>query len=151
MRANVYFTREITPEKVVELYRALGVELPGKVAVKVHSGEKGNQNFLRPEFWCPMVEEVHGTIVECNTAYKGKRYYNNDHREVIKEHGFPSIAPVIIMDSVADVKIPVGPKAKHLKYDLVGEAFNDYDFLICLSHFKGHQMGASGVQSRTSR
>ena len=69
MRANVYFTREITPEKVVELYRALGVELPGKVAVKVHSGEKGNQNFLRPEFWCPMVEEVHGTIVECNTAY----------------------------------------------------------------------------------
>ena len=68
MRANVYFTREITPEKVVELYRALGVELPGKVAVKVHSGEKGNQNFLRPEFWCPMVEEVHGTIVECNTG-----------------------------------------------------------------------------------
>ena len=92
MRANVYFTREITPEKVVELYRALGVELPGKVAVKVHSGEKGNQNFLRPEFWCPMVEEVHGTIVECNTAYGdaagGVRDHTESHRKLLQEHGW---------------------------------------------------------------
>lgn len=141
---KVYFIKEITPESLIRIYKALGLPADGKVAVKISTGEKGNPNYLKPELIGDFVKLVDGTIVECNTAYKGKRYYNNDHREVIKEHGFPSIAPVIIMDSVADVKIPVGPKAKHLKYDLVGEAFNDYDFLICLSHFKGHQMGGFG-------
>ena len=119
MRANVYFTREITPEKVVELYRALGVELPGKVAVKVHSGEKGNQNFLRPEFWCPMVEEVHGTIVECNTAYGdaagGVRDHTESHRKLLQEHGWTKYFDVDLMDAEGpDVVWPI-PNGKVLK------------------------------------
>ena len=143
MRANVYFTREITPEKVVELYRALGVELPGKVAVKVHSGEKGNQNFLRPEFWCPMVEEVHGTIVECNTAYGGRRSSSEEHWKAIEEHGFKAIAPCDIMDEEGDMAIPV-TGGKHLKENYVGTHLKNYDSILMLSHFKGHAMAGLG-------
>ena len=102
MNSKVYFTREITPEKVVELYHALGVQLPGKVAVKVHSGEKGNQNFLRPEFWRPMVEEVHGTVVECNTAYgdatAGVRDHTEAHRKLLEEHGWTKYFDVDLME-----------------------------------------------------
>ena len=103
MKAKVFFTREITPEKVVELYRALGAELPGKVAVKVHSGEQGNQNFLHPEFWRPMVEAVHGTVVECNTAYGdasgGVRDHTESHRKLLEEHGWTKYFPVDLLDA----------------------------------------------------
>ena len=112
MPAKVFFTRELTPEKVVELYRALGVELPGKVAVKVHSGEKGNQNFLRPEFWRPMVEAVRGTIVECNTAYGdatgGVRDNTESHLKLIEEHGWNKYFPVDLLDALGpDVVWPI--------------------------------------------
>ena len=120
----------------MELYRALGVELPGKVAVKVHSGEKGNQNFLRPEFWCPMVEEVHGTIVECNTAYAGRRSSSEEHWKAIEEHGFKAIAPCDIMDEEGDMAIPV-TGGKHLKENYVGTHLKNYDSILMLSHFKG--------------
>lgn len=116
MRANVYFTRETTPEKVVELYRALGVELPGKVAVKVHSGEKGNQNFLRPEFWRPMVEAVRGTIVECNTAYGdatgGVRDNTESHLKLIEEHGWNKYFPVDLLDARAPMWCGLSPTGK---------------------------------------
>ena len=98
MKSKVYFTREITPEAVVKLYRAVGIQLPGKVAVKVHSGEKGNQNFLRPEFWKPMVDKIKGTIVECNTAYQGSRTETQMHYQVAEDHGYTEIADVVIMD-----------------------------------------------------
>ena len=148
MRANVYFTREITPEKVVELYRALGVELPGKVAVKVHSGEKGNQNFLRPEFWCPMVEEVHGTIVECNTAYGdaagGVRDHTESHRKLLQEHGWTKYFDVDLMDAEGpDVVWPI-PNGKVLKENHVGKHILHYDSMLVLAHFKGHPMGGYG-------
>ena len=105
MESEVYFTRDITPEKVVEAYSRLGIDLPGKVAVKVHSGEKGNQNFLRPGFWKPMVDRVHGTIVECNTAYSGNRSNTESHRRAIAERGFTEIAPVDIMDEEGNLFI----------------------------------------------
>jgi len=148
MRANVYFTREITPEKVVELYRALGVELPGKVAVKVHSGEKGNQNFLRPEFWCPMVEEVHGTIVECNTAYGdaagGVRDHTESHRKLLQEHGWTKYFDVDLMDAEGpDVVWPI-PNGKVLKENHVGKHILHYESRLVLAHFKGHPMGGYG-------
>lgn len=136
MRANVYFTRETTPEKVVELYRTLGVELPGKVAVKVHSGEKGNQNFLRPEFWRPMVEEVHGTIVECNTAYGdaagGVRDHTESHRKLLEEHGWTRYFDVDLMDAEGpDVVWPI-PNGKVLKENHVGKHILNYDAMLVL-------------------
>ena len=148
MRANVYFTREITPEKVVELYRALGVELPGKVAVKVHSGEKGNQNFLRPEFWRPMVEAVRGTIVECNTAYGdatgGVRDNTESHLKLIEEHGWNKYFPVDLLDAQGpDVVWPI-PHGKILKENHLGKNILHYDSMLVLAHFKGHPMGGYG-------
>ena len=127
MKAKVYFTREITPEKVVELYHRLGVELPGKVAVKVHSGEKGNQNFLRPEFWKPMVEEVNGTIVECNTAYGdaagGVRDHTEAHMKLMEEHGWTQHFDVDIMDAEGpDIVWPI-PNGKILKETIWGKIF----------------------------
>ena len=143
MKSKVYFSREITPEKVVEMYHALGVELPGKVAVKVHSGEKGNQNFLRPEFWKPMVEEVHGTIVECNTAYGGRRANTAMHYQVAEDHGYTSIADVDIMDENGSMTLPVNG-GSNLTENYVGADFADYDYYIVLSHFKGHSMAGYG-------
>ena len=148
MKANVYFTREITPEKVVELYRALGVELPGKVAVKVHSGEKGNQNFLRPEFWRPMVEAVHGTVVECNTAYGdaagGVRDHTESHRRLLEEHGWTKYFNVDLMDAQGpDVVWPI-PGGKILKEDHLGRNIENYDSMLVLAHFKGHPAGGYG-------
>ena len=148
MKSKVYFTREITPEKVVELYRALGVELPGKVAVKVHSGEKGNQNFLRPEFWRPMVEAVQGTIVECNTAYGdasgGVRDNTESHLKLLEEHGWNLYFPVDLMDAEGpDLVWPI-PKGKILKENLVGKHIANYDSMLVLAHFKGHPMGGYG-------
>ena len=147
-KAKVYFSREITPEKVVELYRALGVELPGKVAVKVHSGEKGNQNFLHPEFWRPMVEEVGGTIVECNTAYGdasgGVRDNTESHLKLIEEHGWNRCFDVDLMDAEGpDLVWPI-PNGKVLKENLVGKNIVNYDSMLVLAHFKGHPMGGYG-------
>ncbi len=148
MKSKVYFTKEITPEKVVEMYRALGVELPGKVAAKVHSGEKGNQNFLRPDFWKPMVEAVDGTIVECNTAYGkafvGVRDYTDEHRKLIEYHGWNRLFHVDLMDAEGpDLVWPV-ENGKILKTNTVGKNIANYDSMLVLAHFKGHPMGGYG-------
>ena len=148
MKAKVYFTREITPEKVVEMYDAMGVELPGKMAVKVHSGEKGNQNFLRPEFWRPMVDKVQGTIVECNTAYgdatTGVRDNTPEHLKLIEEHGWTKYFDVDLMDAEGpDVTWPI-PDGKILKENKLGKHIENYDSMLVLAHFKGHPMGGYG-------
>ncbi len=148
MKSKVYFTREITPEKVVEMYNALGVELPGKVAVKVHSGEKGNQNFLRPEFWKPMVDKIKGTIVECNTAdgdaAGGVRDNTPSHLQLLEEHGWTKYFDVDLMDAEGpDVVWPV-PGGKILKENKLGKHIENYDSMLVLAHFKGHPMGGYG-------
>ena len=148
MKANVYFTREITPESVVRLYQALGIALPGKVAVKVHSGEKGNQNFLHPEFWKPMVEEVHGTVVECNTAYGdasgGVRDNTESHRRLLEEHGWTKYFEVDLMDAEGpDVVWPI-LNGKILRENRLGKHIETYDSMLVLAHFKGHPMGGYG-------
>ena len=145
MKSEVYFIREISPENVVKLYRALGIELPGKVAVKVHSGEKGNQNFLHPEFWKPMVEEVRGTIVECNTAYGdaagGVRDNTPSHLKLLEEHGWTKLFKVDLMDAEGpDVVLPI-PNGKILKQNLVGKDLLNYDSMLVLAHLKSHPMG----------
>lgn len=143
-KANVYFTKKITPETVIEMYRKLGIELPGKVAVKVHSGEKGNQNYLHPEFMRPMVEYVKGTIVECNTAYEGERNYTDKHRALMAEHGWTEYFDVDIMDSEKpDLKLEI-PEGKAIKENFVGKHMENYDSMLVLSHFKGHPMGGYG-------
>ena len=148
MKSKVYFSREITPEKVVELYRALGVNLSGKVAVKVHSGEKENQNFLRPEFWKPMVDEVHGTIVECNTAYgdatTGVRDHTESHLKLIEEHGWSKYFDVDLMDAEGPDVVWQIPNGKVLKENHVGKNIVNYDSMLVLAHFKGHPMGGYG-------
>lgn len=148
MKSKVYFSREITPEKVVELYRALGVNLSGKVAVKVHSGEKGNQNFLRPEFWKQMVDEVHGTIVECNTAYgdatTGVRDHTESHLKLIEEHGWSKYFDVDLMDAEGPDVVWQIPNGKVLKENHVGKNIVNYDSMLVLAHFKGHPMGGYG-------
>ena len=148
MTAKVYFSKEITPEKVVALYRALGVELPGRVAAKVHSGEKGNQNFLRPDFWKPMVEAVKGTIVECNTAYGdafgGVRDHTDSHRKLIEYHGWSQVFDVDLMDAEGPDLVWEIPDGKVLKENLVGKNIVNYDSMLVLAHFKGHPMGGYG-------
>ena len=149
MASKVFFSKEITPEKVVEMYRLLGRELPGKVAVKVHSGEKGNQNFLRPEFWTPMVDAVQGTIVECNTAYGdaagGVRDHTESHRKLIEYHGWNKVfGSVDIMDAEGpDLVWPI-PNGKVLKENHLGKNILNYDSMLVLAHFKGHPMGGYG-------
>ncbi len=143
-KTKVYFTKEITPEAVIKMYKALGKELPGKVAVKVHSGEKGNQNYLRPEFMRPMVEAVNGTIVECNTAYDGARNSTKKHRQLMEEHGWSKYFKVDLMDAEKpDLILPVSG-GKVLKENAVGKTMANYDSLLVLSHFKGHPMGGYG-------
>ena len=148
MKSKVYFSRELTPEKVVEMYRALGIELPGKVAVKLHSGEKGNQNFLTPEFWKPMIDEVNGTVVECNTAYGkafgGVRDYTQEHLALIEEHGWSRFFTVDLMDAEGpDLVWPV-ENGFVLKENRVGKNIVNYDSMLVLAHFKGHPMGGFG-------
>ena len=148
MKAKVYFTRDITPEKVVELYNKLGVQLPGKVAVKVHSGEKGNQNYLHPEFWKPMVEAVHGTIVECNTAYGdasgGVRDNTDSHWKLLEEHDWTKYFDVDLMDAEGPDVVWDIPNGKVLKKNVVGKDILNYDSMLVLAHFKGHPMGGYG-------
>lgn len=143
-KAKVYFTKEITPETVIKMYQMLGVELPGKVAVKVHSGEKGNQNYLRPEFMRPMVEAVNGTVVECNTAYEGARNSTQKHKQLIEAHGWNRYFDVDLMDAQGpDLELPI-PNGKVLQTNYVGKTLADYDSMLVLSHFKGHPMGGYG-------
>ena len=142
-KSTVYFIKDITPENVVKIYEKLGKELIGKVAVKVHSGEKGNQNYLHPEFMRPIVEHVHGTIVECNTAYEGARNTTEKHQQLIKDHGWTDYFPVDIMDAEADTTLEI-PNGKIIKQNFVGQNLNNYDSMLVLSHFKGHPMGGYG-------
>lgn len=142
-KSTVYFIKDITPENVVKIYEKLGKELTGKVAVKVHSGEKGNQNYLHPEFMRPIVEHVHGTIVECNTAYEGARNTTEKHQQLIKDHGWTDYFPIDIMDTEADTTLEI-PNGKIIKQNFVGQKLNNYDSMLVLSHFKGHPMGGYG-------
>lgn len=140
---KVYFTKEITPESLVKIYKALGVEAKGRVAVKISTGEGGNNHYLKPTLIRNLVDEVNGTIVECCTAYGGSRQDPKKHWETIHEHGFDSIFAVDLMDEFGDIRIPIKDK-KHLKYDIVGNHLPNYDFMINLAHFKGHAMGGFG-------
>ena len=144
MKSKVFFSREITPEKVVELYRAAGKELPGRVAVKVHSGEEGNQNFLHPDFWAPMVEAVNGTIVECNTAYAGSRNTTEKHMATMEKHGWSKYFKVDLLDAEGPDLVLDIPDGKRIKKNYVGKDIVNYDSLLVLSHFKGHPMGGYG-------
>lgn len=144
MASKVLFTREISPEKVIELYKALGRELCGKVAIKLHSGEVGNQNFLRPEFWKPMIDSIGGTVVETNTAYGGKRDTSEDHWKTIELHGWNRYFEMDIMDEEGpDTALPI-PNGKLLKQNLVGKHMANYDSMLVLAHFKGHPMAGFG-------
>ena len=145
-KSKVYFTKEITPENVVKLYEHLGVKLPGKVAVKVHSGEEGNQNFLHPEFMRPMIEEVDGTVVECNTAYDGARDTTEKHEKLMAAHGWTEYFDVDIMDAdgpSSDIIFPI-ENGRVLKENRVGGHLANYASMLVLSHFKGHPMGGFG-------
>ena len=149
MKSKVFFSSEITAEKVVELFHAAsddlpGGILPGKVAVKLHSGEPGNQNFLKPEFWQPVVNVVHGTVVECNTAYDGGRNTTEKHRETMEKHGWSKHFTVDIMDAEGPDAELLIPNGKRIKKVQVGKNMLNYDSMLVLSHFKGHPMGGFG-------
>lgn len=144
MAEKVYFTREITPGKVLELYKMCGKQLDGKVAVKLHSGEVGNQNFLRPDFWKSVIDYVGGTVVECNTAYDGERNTTEKHFRTIKKHGWDEYFDVDLMDAEGpDMELEI-PNGKVIKKNYVGKTLADYDSMLVLSHFKGHPMGGYG-------
>ena len=144
MKSKVYFTREITPAAVLRLYKALGKDLTGNIAIKVHSGEKGNQNFLRPAFWKDIVDHVGGTIVECNTAYEGTRDTTERHVQLLKDHGWSDMYPVDLLDAQGpDLELAV-PNGKKIKKNFVGKDIKNYDATLILSHFKGHPMGGFG-------
>ncbi len=143
-KSKVYFIKEITPENIIRIYEALGKKLEGKVAVKMHSGEKGNQNYLRPEFVQGIVKHVNGTVVECNTAYEGARNTTEKHRKLIEEHEWTKYFPFDLMDAEGpDMELDI-PNGKVLKKNYVGKNLANYDSLLVLSHFKGHAMGGYG-------
>lgn len=143
-KSKVYFTKEITPESVVKMFDTLGMELPGKVAVKLHSGEKGNQNYLRPEFVKTIVEHVKGTVVECNTAYPGERDTTEKHIKLMEDHGWTKYFDVDIMDAEGpDLELDI-PNGQKIKKSFLGKNIKNYDSMLVLSHFKGHPMGGFG-------
>lgn len=143
MKSKVYFTREISSEKLLEIYKKLGVELKGKVAVKVHSGEKGNQNYLKPLFYKDIIDYVKGTVVECNTAYDGERNTSEKHLKLLEEHEWSKYYNIDLLDKDAELELPV-KEGKHLKVNYVGKNIENYDSMLVLSHFKGHPMGGFG-------
>ena len=144
MKSKVYFTNEITPQSVLALYKMLGKTLSGNIALKVHSGEEGNQNFLRPEFWKDVVDFVGGTIVECNTAYDGARSTAQRHRVLMKKHGWSDMYPVDLLDAQGpDLELAI-PQGVQIKKNFVGKDIVNYDSCLVLSHFKGHPMGGYG-------
>lgn len=142
-QSKVYMTKEISPESLVRIYKALGVPATGRVAIKISTGEQGGNNYLKPTLIRNLVDEVNGTLVECCTAYGGSRQDKKKHWETVHNHGFDSIAAVDIMDEYGQMRIPVQDK-KHIKYDIVGDHLAHYDFMINLAHFKGHAMGGFG-------
>lgn len=142
-KSKVFFSSNITPETVISLYNALGIKLQGNIAVKVHSGEKGNQNFIKPDFWQPIINKLKGTIVECNTAYEGERNVTAKHWETMKNHGWTDIAKVDIMDEEGEIELPIA-NGKKIKKNFVGNHIKNYDSMLVLSHFKGHPMGGFG-------
>lgn len=144
MASKVMFTYDINKENVLKLYEAFGIELKGKIAVKLHSGEPGNQNFIQPEFWEPIIRKLNGTVVECNTAYPGRRNTTKAHLEVFKEHGWSRYFDVDLADIEDDDIILDIPNGKVIKKDYIGNHFKNYDSMIILSHFKGHPMGGYG-------
>ena len=144
MKSKVYFTRIITPEKVLEMYEVLGKELIGKIAVKLHSGEEGNQNFLKPDFWRPIIDKLNGTVVECNTAYEGSRNTTEKHLKTIEKHGWSKYFDVDLMDAEGPDMILDIPEGKVIQKNYVGKDMENYDGMIVLSHFKGHPMGGYG-------
>lgn len=144
MTSKVFFSRDITPQKVVEMYGLAGKELTGRVAVKLHSGEEGNQNFLKPEFWKPMIEYVNGTVVECNTAYEGSRNTTEKHLLTLEKHGWSKLFKVDLLDAEGpDLELSI-PKGKVIQKNFVGKNLAEYDSMLVLSHFKGHPMGGYG-------
>lgn len=144
MKSVVYFCKDLRPESVLNLYKQLGKELTGRVAIKVHSGEEGNPNFLRPEFWKPVVDFVGGTIVECNTAYEGARNTTERHKRLLKKHGWSDMYPVDLLDAQGpDLVLPI-PDGQVIKQNFVGKDLEHYDSALVLSHFKGHPMGGFG-------
>ena len=143
-KAKVYFTKEITPESVVKMYEKLGVSLPGKVAVKLHSGEEGNQNYIRPEFVKAMVDAVNGTVVECNTAYDGQRDTTEKHLKLMESHGWSKYFDVDLLDAEGPDMVLDIPGGKRIKKNYVGKNIKNYDSVLVLSHFKGHPMGGYG-------
>ena len=143
-KSKVYFTKEITPEAIVKIYEELKIELSGKVAIKLHSGEKGNQNYLRPEFVKPIIEKLKGTVVECNTAYSGARNETEKHKKLMEEHGWSKYFDVDIMDAEQpDLEIEI-PNGNKIKKNILGKNIQNYDSMLILSHFKGHPMGGYG-------
>ena len=144
MKSTVYFSRTITPDAVLRLYKLVGKELPGKVAVKVHSGEKGNQNFLHPDFWKEIIDYVGGTVVECNTAYEGARNTTPKHLALLEDHGWNRYFTVDLLDAQGpDLELPI-PGGKMIHKNFVGKDIANYDSMLVLSHFKGHPMGGYG-------
>ena len=144
MASKVFFSREITPEKVVEMYQLADKKLSGKVAVKLHSGEEGNQNFLRPEFWKPMIEYIDGTVVECNTAYEGSRNTTQKHLKTMEMHGWSKHFRIDLLDGEGpDLELAI-PEGKRIQKNFVGKNIVNYDSMLVLSHFKGHPMGGYG-------
>ncbi|MCI9562096.1 MAG: DUF362 domain-containing protein [Clostridia bacterium] len=144
MSAKVYFSRKITPEAVAELYDLLGKRLDGKVAVKLHSGEVGNQNFLKPDFWKPIIDKVGGTVTECNTAYEGQRNTTAKHLKTLKKHGWSEHFDVDLMDAEGPDLVLDIPEGKVIKKNYIGKNLANYSSLLVLSHFKGHPMGGYG-------
>ena len=144
MKSKVYFCKDVTPEGVLKLYKMLGKELTGRIAIKVHSGEEGNPNFLRPEFWKPVVDFVGGTIVECNTAYEGARDTTERHRKLFKKHGWSDMYPVDLLDAEGPDMVLEIPDGIMIQKNFVGKDLADYDGTLVLSHFKGHPMGGFG-------
>jgi len=144
MKSTVYFCKDLSPEAVLKLYQKLGKELTGRVAIKVHSGEEGNPNFLRPEFWKPVVDFVGGTIVECNTAYEGARNTTERHKRLLKKHGWSDMYPVDLLDAQGPDMVLEIPDGQVIKQNFVGKDLANYDSTLVLSHFKGHVCGGFG-------
>lgn len=144
MKSKVYFTKDVTPENVLKLYQKLGMELKGNIAVKLHSGEAGNQNFLGPDLWKPLIEKVNGTVVECNTAYEGERNTTEKHLKLFEKHGWSKNFKVEILDTKGpDLELAI-PDGKAIKKNYVGKGIQNYESMLVLSHFKGHPMGGYG-------
>ena len=140
---KVYFIKEVTQENLIKVYETLNVELKGKVAVKIHSGEQGNQNYIKPEFIKPIIDKVNGTVVECNTAYKGAKNTTEKHKKLISEHNWTNYFNVDIMDEDGDLEIDI-PNGKVIKKNYLGKNIKNYDSMLVISHFKGHPMGGYG-------